>query len=169
VMEIAQYSAVQLFVCFDGEGARPRPDHIDGGGGPDRTAGGAGGGDPAGAAATTTSGAPEQQQQQPGGSKPVNPMFDWDALQVWVLKGCQLPLKGGLRDKPGKPPDYYHTCYCLSGLSVAQHVAGGGGVLGAAGNELKKTDLLVNVVEARAEEARAWFAARPQLLCPPPE
>lgn len=28
---------------------------------------------------------------------------------------------GGLIDKPGKNPDCYHTCYALSGLSVAQH------------------------------------------------
>ena len=31
---------------------------------------------------------------------------------------CQLPY-GGLRDKPGRGRDYYHTCYCLSGLAVA--------------------------------------------------
>lgn len=31
-------------------------------------------------------------------------------------------LEGGLRDKPGKRRDYYHTCYCLSGLSIAQHM-----------------------------------------------
>lgn len=24
-------------------------------------------------------------------------------------------------DKPGKGKDFYHTCYCLSGLSVAQN------------------------------------------------
>ena len=28
---------------------------------------------------------------------------------------------GGLRDKPKKPSDLYHTLYCLSGLSAAQH------------------------------------------------
>ncbi|VDP84030.1 unnamed protein product [Echinostoma caproni] len=28
---------------------------------------------------------------------------------------------GGLIDKPGKYPDCYHTCYALSGLSIAQH------------------------------------------------
>jgi len=93
----------------------------------------------------------------------VNPMFHTDALQVWVLKGCQQPLKGGLRDKPGKPPDYYHTCYCLSGLSAAQHAAGGGGVLGAPGNALRRTDLLVNVLEERAAAARAYFAAQPRV------
>jgi protein farnesyltransferase subunit beta len=82
---------------------------------------------------------------------------------VWVLKGCQQALKGGLRDKPGKPPDFYHTCYCLSGLSVAQHAPGGGGVLGAAGNELARTDLLLNLVEERAAEAAAYFGALPLL------
>lgn len=28
---------------------------------------------------------------------------------------------GGLADKPGKNADNYHTCYALSGLSLAQH------------------------------------------------
>ena len=27
---------------------------------------------------------------------------------------------GGLRDKPGKPRDFYHSCYALSGLSISQ-------------------------------------------------
>jgi len=31
---------------------------------------------------------------------------------------CQCKT-GGLRDKPGKGRDYYHTCYCISGASVA--------------------------------------------------
>jgi len=53
-----------------------------------------------------------------------NPLFNTHALQLWILRGCQQ-LKGGLRDKPGKSADYYHTCYCLSGLSAAQHMAGG--------------------------------------------
>lgn len=50
-------------------------------------------------------------------------LYNSRALQCWVLRACQQ-LKGGLRDKPGKPPDYYHTCYCLSGLSSAQHLPG---------------------------------------------
>ncbi|KAK2786977.1 CAAX farnesyltransferase (FTase) subunit beta [Onygenales sp. PD_12] len=29
--------------------------------------------------------------------------------------------RGGLRDKPGKTPDSYHTCYILAGLSTAQN------------------------------------------------
>ena len=30
-------------------------------------------------------------------------------------------------DKPGKSRDYYHSCYALSGLSVAQWGCGSGG------------------------------------------
>ena len=44
-----------------------------------------------------------------------------DGLQEYILIAAQSP-KGGLRDKPGKSPDNYHTCYNLSGLSAAQHV-----------------------------------------------
>lgn len=48
-------------------------------------------------------------------------LFDREALQEYILLCCQSPF-GGLIDKPGKGPDHYHTCYCLSGLSVAQHL-----------------------------------------------
>lgn len=47
-------------------------------------------------------------------------MFDQMALQNYILINCQYHA-GGLIDKPGKSRDFYHTCYCLSGLSVAQH------------------------------------------------
>lgn len=43
-----------------------------------------------------------------------------DALQQYVILAAQSP-GGGLRDKPGKPADAYHTCYNLSGHSSAQH------------------------------------------------
>ena len=41
-------------------------------------------------------------------------------LQKYILNDCQ-DSKGGLRDKPGKSSDFYHTCYCLSGLSITQN------------------------------------------------
>ncbi|CAD5119863.1 DgyrCDS8447 [Dimorphilus gyrociliatus] len=47
-------------------------------------------------------------------------LFDHRALQEYVLICCQH-RDGGLVDKPGKNRDYYHTCYCLSGLSIAQN------------------------------------------------
>ena len=56
------------------------------------------------------------------------------ALQKYVLACCQ-DEKGGLIDKPGKPRDFYHTCYTLSGLSLAQR-APGSKVLGDPANLL---------------------------------
>lgn len=43
------------------------------------------------------------------------------ALQRYVLHCAQDSDDGGLRDKPGKPRDFYHSCYALSGLSVVQY------------------------------------------------
>ena len=37
-------------------------------------------------------------------------------LHKYILLCCQDRESGGLRDKPGKPKDLYHTCYTLSGL-----------------------------------------------------
>eukprot|EP00775_Hariotina_reticulata_P002241 gene2241-2553_t len=86
-----------------------------------------------------------------------NPLFNTKALQCWILRACQQ-LKGGLRDKPGKPADYYHSCYCLSGLATAQHIPGGG-VVGCDRNKLKKTDPVVNIVEDKLLEAQQYFRA----------
>lgn len=47
-------------------------------------------------------------------------LFDTVALQRYVLVSCQMAM-GGLRDKPGKHADMYHSCYVLSGLAVSQH------------------------------------------------
>ncbi|KZV63174.1 terpenoid cyclases/Protein prenyltransferase [Peniophora sp. CONT] len=47
-------------------------------------------------------------------------LFNRKALQEYILLTGQHPA-GGLRDKPPKHPDAYHTLYCLSGLSAAQH------------------------------------------------
>ncbi|KAF8553098.1 terpenoid cyclases/Protein prenyltransferase [Imleria badia] len=46
----------------------------------------------------------------------------WDkaALQRYILCAAQHPA-AGLRDKPPKAADAYHTLYCLAGLSTAQH------------------------------------------------
>uniref|UniRef100_A0A6U9ZJC4 Prenyltransferase alpha-alpha toroid domain-containing protein n=1 Tax=Pseudo-nitzschia australis TaxID=44445 RepID=A0A6U9ZJC4_9STRA len=41
-------------------------------------------------------------------------------LERYILL-CAQEITGGLRDKPSKPRDFYHTCYNLSGLSIAQH------------------------------------------------
>ncbi|MCD9558772.1 hypothetical protein HAX54_016389 [Datura stramonium] len=49
----------------------------------------------------------------------MRPLFDSMYLQQYVLLCSQID--GGFRDKPGKGRDHYHTCYCLSGLSIAQY------------------------------------------------
>ncbi|KAI8682863.1 Protein farnesyltransferase subunit beta [Fusarium sp. Ph1] len=49
-------------------------------------------------------------------------LFSRDGLIRYILCCCQDQSKrGGLRDKPSKYSDAYHTCYVLSGLSSAQH------------------------------------------------
>jgi len=47
--------------------------------------------------------------------------FDQKLLQRYILL-CGQDVNGGLRDKPSKSRDFYHSCYNLSGLSVSQHV-----------------------------------------------
>ncbi|KAJ1722425.1 CAAX farnesyltransferase (FTase) subunit beta [Coemansia erecta] len=53
-------------------------------------------------------------------------LYDRAALQRYILACCQDTTNdmGGLRDKPGKSPDLYHTMYCLVGLSLSQHYVG---------------------------------------------
>lgn len=62
-------------------------------------------------------------------------LFDERALQEYILFCCQGP-SGGLIDKPGKMPDVYHTCYTLSGLSIAQHFWQSTTILGPDTNKL---------------------------------
>lgn len=81
-----------------------------------------------------------------------NWMCHQNALQEYILLCCQH-LGGGLVDKPGKNRDFYHTCYCLSGLSIAQHFAGGKlghlNVVGNEENQLRPTHPVFNIsVEA---------------------
>ncbi|GFO30262.1 protein farnesyltransferase subunit beta [Plakobranchus ocellatus] len=75
-------------------------------------------------------------------------MFNQEALQEYILVCCQHDY-GGLLDKPGKSRDHYHTCYCLSGLSVAQHFVGGSLqndlVIGNASNKLRPIQPVYNL------------------------
>jgi protein farnesyltransferase subunit beta len=43
-------------------------------------------------------------------------------LARYILCCCQAS-RGGLRDKPSKHPDAYHSCYALAGLSACQYIA----------------------------------------------
>jgi len=48
----------------------------------------------------------------------LSPTFDELMLQRYILL-CAQDVNGGLRDKPSKLRDFYHSCYNLSGLSAA--------------------------------------------------
>ena len=91
---------------------------------------------------------------------PSPPLYGSASLQSWVLACCQAP-EGGLRDKPGKARDLYHTCYCLSGLSSAQHY--GGDPLGPPENLLAPADALLNVATSRLADWERLLASLPAL------
>ena len=109
--------------------------------------------------------------------------IDAVGLQRYVLL-CGQSGVGGLRDKPGKGPDLYHTCYCLSGLSVAQWLhddgrpggSSGGGkgsggsdgvvsseevLLGGAQNRLRRVNPLYGIGIEEAERALGYFGKLP--------
>ena len=113
--------------------------------------------------ASTACAAAKLLERYPLQNNSIALLYDPLALQLWLLVCCQVTSidgksknRGGMRDKPGKHPDYYHTCYCLSGLSSAQHASGC--VLGGARNLLAKADPLCNVVAERVAAARAHFS-----------
>jgi len=88
--------------------------------------------------------------------------FDQFALQEYLLACCQAE-NGGLIDKPKRPRDYYHTCYCLSGLSIAQHNPHyfpneQTTVLGNSENLLEETDPVYNVCPKKITKAKEYFS-----------
>ncbi|THG08367.1 hypothetical protein TEA_000936 [Camellia sinensis var. sinensis] len=94
----------------------------------------------------------------------LEPLFHSMALQQYVILCSQV--EGGFRDKPGKHKDYYHTCYCLSGLSVCQYSwskkAGSQplprAILGPYSNLLQPIHPLFNVVLEQFYEAHEFFS-----------
>ncbi|CAG7681825.1 unnamed protein product [Allacma fusca] len=79
------------------------------------------------------------------------------ALQEYILLCCQHSL-GGLIDKPGKPRDFYHTCYTLSGLAASQHYAGASKiVLGPQRNLLEPIHSIFNLTTEVVQTAEAFF------------
>ncbi|KAG6520523.1 hypothetical protein ZIOFF_017580 [Zingiber officinale] len=88
------------------------------------------------------------------------------ALQQYILL-CSQVLEGGFKDKPGKHRDFYHSCYCLSGLSLSQHSWSGdagaaplpGAVLGPYTNLLEPVHPLFNVVLDKYYKSHEFFSA----------
>ncbi|XP_062857528.1 protein farnesyltransferase subunit beta isoform X1 [Trichomycterus rosablanca] len=91
-------------------------------------------------------------------------MFESQALQEYILLCCQNP-GGGLLDKPGKARDFYHTCYCLSGLSIAQHFGNkdlhNELVLGKEENRLAPTHPVYNIGPEKVAQAFQHFHKLP--------
>ncbi|KAK2419686.1 Prenyltransferase family protein [Trifolium repens] len=93
------------------------------------------------------------------------PLFHSMALQQYILL-CAQEQDGGLRDKPGKRRDHYHSCYCLSGLSLCQYSWSKRPdspplpkvVMGPYSNLLEPIHPLFNVVLDRYREAHEFFA-----------
>lgn len=98
------------------------------------------------------------------GEKPNNfPMidgewfFDQNGLQEYLLLCCQKE-NGGMCDKPGKSRDYYHSCYALSGLSIAQNnPSGEKSVLGNQENLLRETSPMFNIVREKVQQVKDYF------------
>ncbi|KAI5442418.1 protein farnesyltransferase subunit beta [Lathyrus oleraceus] len=93
------------------------------------------------------------------------PLFHSIALQQYILL-CSQEQDGGLRDKPGKRRDHYHSCYCLSGLSLCQYSWSKRPdspplpkvVMGPYSNLLEPIHPLFNVVLDRYREAHEFFS-----------
>ncbi|PKU69950.1 Protein farnesyltransferase subunit beta [Dendrobium catenatum] len=93
------------------------------------------------------------------------PLFHSIALQQYILL-CSQVLEGGFKDKPGKARDHYHSCYCLSGLSVSQYSFSKSAdsppppnaVLGLYSNLLEPVHPLYNLVLDKYYKAHEFFS-----------
>lgn len=97
----------------------------------------------------------------------LEPLFHSMALQQYILLCSKV--EEGFRDKPGKHRDLYHTCYCLSGLSVSQYSWSKKAdsrplprmVMGPFSNLLQPIHPLYNLVLDRFYEAHRFFSRPP--------
>eukprot|EP01091_Cochliopodium_minus_P018345 TRINITY_DN7414_c0_g1_i1.p1 TRINITY_DN7414_c0_g1~~TRINITY_DN7414_c0_g1_i1.p1 ORF type:complete len:445 (-),score=106.33 TRINITY_DN7414_c0_g1_i1:28-1362(-) len=88
-------------------------------------------------------------------------LFNQITLQEFILLACQ-DNAGGLRDKPNRFKDLYHTSYCLSGLSIAQNnFEGEPSLLGLSTNHLTPIDTVHNVVKKSCELALQYYKNLP--------
>lgn len=65
-------------------------------------------------------------------------VFSRDSLRAYIHNCCQLQETGGLRDKPYKRPDFYHTNYALCGLSMAEYYYSGSGAFDYTAEEVNE-------------------------------
>jgi protein farnesyltransferase subunit beta len=91
-------------------------------------------------------------------------LFDQLALQDYLLMCCRQ-WDGGFCDKPPKRRDYYHTCYSLNGLSIAQNngVDEAPTVAHCADNLLVDVHPAFGVSRRKVERAMQYFRSLPLL------
>ncbi|KAJ1446719.1 terpenoid cyclases/protein prenyltransferase alpha-alpha toroid [Pelagophyceae sp. CCMP2097] len=112
-------------------------------------------------AAATTSLGESAAEFAPRDEASATAVFDAEALQRYILLCAQDFPDGGLRDKPGKGRDYYHTCYCLSGLAISQHSTAPASVYGDAANLVEQVHPVFNIRLEKVDRALDFFAAAP--------
>jgi len=89
-------------------------------------------------------------------------LYDQLAVQAYIYACCQ-DLDGGLRDKPLKSRDYYHTCYALAGLAVGQHNMPGSPhtcLHGRTSDLLKRIDATYAISTEKVQHAKHYFQSR---------
>ena len=101
-------------------------------------------------------------------NSPLRTFMQNAALERYLLL-CGQCVDGGLRDKPSKNRNFYHACYCLSGLSTAQHYGhphdplnnsgycGNNSLYGHPINILQKTDPSFNIDVIKVERVMRFF------------
>lgn len=89
--------------------------------------------------------------------------LDAEPLARYVLLCCQ-DEHGGMKDKPGKRRDQYHTCYSVSGLSLAQHRYDTSFELGQGkGKGVLEIDLIYPVEVNKLRKYRAFMQDKERL------
>lgn len=96
---------------------------------------------------------PEDDPQVTPTAAEMSGLFDGNALQKYILE-CSQERRGGFCDKPTVAPDLLHTCYALSGLSIAQQY---GGAQFSDAIAVSQTDPVYNITVDKAVEARLYF------------
>eukprot|EP00929_Paragymnodinium_shiwhaense_P001988 TRINITY_DN102188_c0_g1_i1.p1 TRINITY_DN102188_c0_g1~~TRINITY_DN102188_c0_g1_i1.p1 ORF type:complete len:467 (+),score=100.34 TRINITY_DN102188_c0_g1_i1:100-1401(+) len=84
-----------------------------------------------------------------------NCWFSPQPLQMYVMLACQHP-SGGLRDKPGKSADFYHSCYSISGTALSMF-GPGSCVAGDPSNKLHRPDPYYNIGVDKSQNKCAFF------------
>ncbi|CUS15337.1 unnamed protein product [Tuber aestivum] len=62
----------------------------------------------------------DENEETVGEKRVVGSLWSREGLARYIMSCCQSP-RGGLRDKPGKGADYYHSNYILLGLASTQN------------------------------------------------